>query len=105
MASMPRVVAPGSAMGRQFDGRAGDQSMTSRETEGTAHVVYYKDGSIWAKGRMDGKVPVGYWEYFRKDGTIMGSGTFEKGQKIGAWTRYDAKGEVEKVTTFRKKGK
>ena len=48
--------------------------MASTKSKGKAHVVYYKDGSVWAKGRMDGKVPTGYWEYFRKDGTKMGSG-------------------------------
>ena len=79
--------------------------MASTRSEGTAHTVYYKDGSVWAKGRMDGKVPTGYWEYFRKDGTRMGSGTFENGEKVGEWIRYDKQGRVEKVTTFKKKPK
>ena len=77
--------------------------MASTKSRGKEHVVYYKDGSVWAKGRMDGKVPTGYWEWFRKDGTRMGSGTFENGKKIGEWTRYDKKGKVEKVTTFERK--
>ena len=72
---------------------------------GKPHTVYYKDGSVWAKGYMDGKVPTGYWEWFRKDGTKMGSGTFDNGQKVGRWTRYDKDGKVEKVTTFKRKSK
>jgi antitoxin component YwqK of YwqJK toxin-antitoxin module len=75
--------------------------MAAAESKGKAHVVYYKDGSVWAKGRMDGEVPTGYWEWFRKDGTKMGSGTFEKGKKVGEWIRYGKKGEVEKVTKFK----
>lgn len=35
---------------------------------------------MWAKGRMDGKVETGYWEWFREDGTKMGSGTFDNGE-------------------------
>lgn len=79
--------------------------MASTKSKGKPHVVYYKDGSVWAKGRMDGKVPVGYWEWFRKDGTRMGSGTFENGKKVGEWTRYDKNGKVEKVTTFKRTSK
>ena len=77
--------------------------MASTKSKGKAHVVYYKDGSIWAKGRMDGKVPTGDWEWFRKDGTKMGSGRFENGEKVGEWIRYDKNGKVEKVTTFKSK--
>lgn len=79
--------------------------MPSKKSPGEPHVVYYKDGSVWARGRMDGKVPVGHWEYFRKDGTKMGSGTFDNGERVGEWTRYDARGAVEKVTVFEKKAK
>lgn len=79
--------------------------MASTKSKGKAHVVCYKDGSVWARGHMDGEVSTGYWEYFRKDGTIMGSGTFDHGEKVGEWTRYDTKGKVEKVTTFKKKAK
>jgi len=57
--------------------------MATTKAKGKPHVVYYKDGSVWAKGRMDGKVETGDWEWFRKDGTKMGSGTFEDGEKVG----------------------
>jgi len=79
--------------------------MASTKSKGTSHVVYYKDGSVWARGRMDGRVPTGYWEWFRKDGTRMGAGTFENGEKVGTWTRYDKNGKAEKVTTFKKRPK
>lgn len=71
------------------------------------HVIYHKNGSIWAKGQKCGDVCVGYWEWFRADGTLMRSGYFdERGQKIGAWTTYDKNGQVYKVTTVtRKKNK
>ncbi len=65
-------------------------------------VKYHKDGSIWAKGEMEDRVMVGYWEWFRKDGTIMRSGYFENGKQVGKWTTYDKKGNVFKVTPFDK---
>ena len=79
--------------------------MASTKPKGKAHVVHYKDGSVWAKGWMDGEVPTGFWEYFRPDGTRMGSGAFENGKKVGEWTRYDKQGKVEKVTTFKARAK
>ncbi len=86
------------------------------------HIVYHKDGSIWAKGRIvDGK-PVGYWEWFRKparpkggDGTSaalkgrlrgtissnrMRSGHFKKGEQTGEWITYDKKGKIYKITSI-----
>ena len=69
------------------------------------HILYHKDGSIWAKGQMNGAVMVGYWEWFRKDGTKIRSGHFEDGVKAGEWTTYDNTGKVFKVTTIRKKKK
>jgi hypothetical protein len=65
------------------------------------HIHYHKDGSIWAKGQLAGKVMVGYCEWFRKDGSRMRSGTFEKGIQVGKWTTYDRKGAVYKVTQMK----
>ena len=67
------------------------------------HIVYHKDGSIWAKGDMIGNQCDGYWEWFRKDGSTMRSGYFTKGKQTGDWTTYDAKGRVVKVTNVSKK--
>lgn len=64
----------------------------------TDHIEYHKDGSIWAKGKIEDGVSTGYWEWFRKDGTRMRSGYFEKGDPVGEWTTYDQNGEVYKVT-------
>lgn len=64
-------------------------------------VVYHKDGSIWAKGDMEGEICVGYWEWFRKDGSKLRSGYFEKGKQVGKWTTYDKKSKPLKVTTFK----
>ncbi|MEJ0021925.1 MAG: hypothetical protein WDN47_05150 [Candidatus Doudnabacteria bacterium] len=64
------------------------------------HTVYHKDGSVWAKGKMSGSVPDGYWEWFRKDRTKMRSGYFKKGKQTGKWTTYDRTGKVVKVTNF-----
>jgi antitoxin component YwqK of YwqJK toxin-antitoxin module len=68
------------------------------KSSGQAHVHYHKDGSIWARGKLDGKVPVGYWEWFRKDGSKMRSGWFEHGEQAGEWTTFDRTGRVVKVT-------
>jgi hypothetical protein len=47
------------------------------------HVIYHKDGSIWARGEMKGDVCVGYWEWFRKDGSRMRSGSFtQEGKQV-----------------------
>ena len=55
---------------------------------------YHKDGSIWAKGKVMGRTPVGYWEWFRKDGTKMRSGSYQDGIQVGKWTTYDKMGAV-----------
>ena len=65
------------------------------------HIVYHKNGSVWAKGQKADGVCVGYWEWFRLDGTKMRSGHFERGDQIGEWTTYDKKGQVYKVTNIR----
>ncbi len=65
------------------------------------HILYHKDGSIWAKGAMiDGKCD-GYWEWFRKDGSKMRSGYFKMGKQIGEWITYDKKGKVYKKTQMK----
>lgn len=77
--------------------------MPAKTKTGTDYVHYHKDGSIWAKGKMDGETPAGYWEWFRKDGTKLRSGYFEKGEQVGEWTTYDNKGAVYKVTKMKPK--
>ena len=64
-------------------------------------IHYHKDGSIWAKGKMLGDQPHGYWEWFRKNGVIMRSGYFDKGKQTGEWTTYDKEGKVYKVTKMK----
>ncbi len=77
------------------------------------NIIYHKDGSIWAKGKMVNGKCDGYWEWFRKDeprsngrlrGTIsqnrMRSGYFKAGKQVGKWTTYDKKGKVFKITDF-----
>lgn len=62
---------------------------------------YHKDGSIWARGQVKGKIPVGYWEWFRKNGTKMRSGYYRDGIQVGVWTTYDKSGEVYKTTDMK----
>jgi antitoxin component YwqK of YwqJK toxin-antitoxin module len=66
-------------------------------------IVYHKDGSMWAKGKIIRGIPDGYWVWFRKDGSKMRSGYFEKGKQTGKWTTYDKAGKVYKVTMIKKK--
>lgn len=70
---------------------------------GEEFIQYHKDGTIWAKGQVDGDTPIGYWEWFRTDGTKLRSGHFENGEQAGEWTTYDAKGDVYKVTKIKPK--
>jgi antitoxin component YwqK of YwqJK toxin-antitoxin module len=77
--------------------------MPNKEISKKHHVVYHKNGSVWAKGDMLDGQPHGYWEWFRKDGTKMRSGYFMKSEQVGKWTTYDKKGAVVKVTDFDKK--
>jgi antitoxin component YwqK of YwqJK toxin-antitoxin module len=79
--------------------------MPARKTAEKMHIEYHRDGSLWAKGRMIGGVPEGYWEWFRKDGTRMRSGYFEQGRQAGEWTTYDKKGRIVKVTAMKPAGK
>ncbi len=64
------------------------------------HIQYHKDGSVWAKGNMDGENCEGYWEWFRKDGTKMRSGNFAANKQVGEWITYDKKGRKVKTTVF-----
>ena len=74
-----------------------------RASSNKQHIVYHKDGSIWAKGTMTHGKMNGYWEWFRKDGTKTRSGYFDNGKQVGVWTTYDQKGTIYKVTKMTKK--
>lgn len=79
--------------------------MTKQKSALKEHIEYHKDGSIRAKGQMDGESLEGYWEWFRKDGTKLRSGHFENNEQVGEWTTYDQKGKVYKVTRMQPKKK
>jgi antitoxin component YwqK of YwqJK toxin-antitoxin module len=64
-------------------------------------IVKHKDGSLWAKGKMNGDTPDGYWEWYRRDGSKMRSGYFKGGKQTGEWTTYDKTGKIVKVTKFK----
>jgi antitoxin component YwqK of YwqJK toxin-antitoxin module len=75
--------------------------MPKKSSSAKSRVIYHKDGSIWARGKMTGGVCEGYWEWFRKDGTRMRSGHFKKGKQFGEWITYDKKGQAYKTTTIK----
>lgn len=77
--------------------------MSTTRTAGRLHTEYHKDGSVWARGKMQDGRPTGYWEWFRKDGTKLRSGHFANGEQTGEWTTYDKQGRVYKVTRMRPK--
>jgi antitoxin component YwqK of YwqJK toxin-antitoxin module len=76
-------------------------SLKKKAAKKTAYTHRHADGSLWAKGFMQGGKMAGFWKWFRKDGTVMRSGTFLNGKQSGEWTTYDKKGRVVKVTTFK----
>ena len=65
------------------------------------YIRYHKDGSIWAKGWMNGATMVGAWIWYRKDGTKLRAGRFSNGKQIGEWVTYDQKGLIHKVTRMK----
>ena len=65
------------------------------------HEHFHKDGTLWARGAMKGRVMAGFWEWFRKDGSLMRSGRFANGEQVGEWTTYDKTGRVVKVTLMK----
>jgi len=75
--------------------------MPAKKVAGQEHIVYHKNGTIWAKGKMANAVPTGYWEWFRKDGTKLRSGYFMNGEQVGEWTTYDKSGKAYKVTVMK----
>ncbi len=87
--------------------------MPKKKVSLKSHTVYHKDGSIWAKGKMAGKVCEGYWEWFRKParnashndaggvGTKMRSGYFKNGKQTGEWITYDKEGKIVKKTMIK----
>jgi antitoxin component YwqK of YwqJK toxin-antitoxin module len=77
--------------------------MPAKKVAAKEHIVYHKNGAIWAKGKMVKGVPTGYWEWFRKDGTKLRSGYFVNGEQVGEWTTYDKSGKVFKVTVMKLK--
>jgi antitoxin component YwqK of YwqJK toxin-antitoxin module len=77
--------------------------MAAKKASEHDHIVYHKDGSVWARGKMVDGVMTGYWEWFRKDGTKLRSGFFLDGEQVGKWTTYDNAGEVRKVTVMKAK--
>ena len=79
--------------------------MPGKKASEKEKVIYHKDGSLWAKGKMAGGVMVGYWEWFRKDGTKLRSGHFERGEQVGEWITYDKNGQKCKVTNIKPKAK
>ncbi|MBK7874175.1 MAG: hypothetical protein IPJ77_00205 [Planctomycetes bacterium] len=79
--------------------------MKARAPKTRAVEHFHRDGSLWARGELRGKVMVGAWEFFRKDGSRMRAGSFEDGFQVGDWTTYDARGNVVKVTRMKEKGK
>jgi uncharacterized protein YeaO (DUF488 family) len=77
--------------------------MPAKKSLAKEHIVYHKDGTLWAKGKMARGVMTGYWEWFRKDGTKLRSGHFENGEQVGEWTTYDRDGQPYKVTHMKAK--
>ncbi|MES2087545.1 MAG: hypothetical protein V4467_00980 [Patescibacteria group bacterium] len=82
--------------------------MPQKKSTAKSNIVYHKDGSIWAKGKMVNGVSDGYWKWFRKPtktggaiGMIMRSGHFKKGKQVGEWITYDKAGKIYKVTTIK----
>ncbi len=62
-------------------------------------VKYHANGkTMFAKGKVVGDQPDGYWEWYRPDGTRKRSGYFKNGEAVGEWTTYDQKGAVYKVS-------
>jgi antitoxin component YwqK of YwqJK toxin-antitoxin module len=81
-------------------------NMSQRTPEPKPHIIYHKDGSIYAKGQMLAGKMDGYWEFFRKDGTILRSGSFDDHeQQIGTWTTYGNDGKPLKITQIKPRGK
>lgn len=66
--------------------------------DGITYKYHANGKTVFAKGKVEGGKPVGYWEWYRKDGTKKRSGYFKKGEPVGKWTTYDGKGKVYKVT-------
>jgi antitoxin component YwqK of YwqJK toxin-antitoxin module len=62
-------------------------------------IKYHANGkTIWSKGKTQGGLPDGYWEWYRPDETLKRSGHFEKGKPVGEWITYDQKGKAYKIT-------
>jgi antitoxin component YwqK of YwqJK toxin-antitoxin module len=62
-------------------------------------IKYHANGkSVFAKGKVVGGQPDGYWEWYRLNGALKRSGHFEKGKVVGEWITYDKNGQVYKIT-------
>jgi len=81
----------------------GDIVLPPKKSASKAHVHYHKDGTVWARGRLQKGLMTGYWEWFRKDGSLMRSGSFAHGAQVDDWTTYARDGRVVRVTPMKPK--
>lgn len=70
-----------------------------RRTDRALCELRRDDGSLTARGFMEGSEQTGYWEWFRRDGTLLRSGYFEAGRPIGPLTEHDESGRVLRPAT------
>ncbi len=59
----------------------------------------HRDGSLRARGPVEGGQPHGYPEWVRLDGTLLRSGTVDAGRQTGGWTTYDRSGAPCRTTS------
>jgi antitoxin component YwqK of YwqJK toxin-antitoxin module len=85
---MPEAALPGD--GIHGDGIHGDG----------IHEERHRDGSLRARGPVEGGRPHGYREWFRLDGTLLRSGTSDAGRQTGEWTTYDRSGAPYRTTSL-----
>ena len=69
---------------------------------GNTKTVFYKDGSVRAKGKsIDGKMQ-GKWIFYRGTGQLWIEGNMKDDLQHGSWVRYDRKDKVEYDVVFEK---
>lgn len=80
--------------------RAAKKSAT-KSSKKTAYTHKHADGTVWAKGFMQGGKMAGAWKWYRKDGSLMRTGSFVNGKQAGEWKTYAKDGRVVKVTKMK----
>jgi antitoxin component YwqK of YwqJK toxin-antitoxin module len=65
-------------------------------------LLYFEDGVLQIKGKIDSNKNVGKWEYFYPDGSLESEGYFVDDQAEGRWVWFYPDGQLKEEGSYHK---